>query len=178
MKELDDNIKEKIRRIKLLILDVDGVLTDGSINYIDDGREFKSFDVKDGHGIKLLMRSGIDVALITARQSNVVAVRAKDLGIADVFQGKKEKLGAFEEILAKKGLEAESVAYIGDDLIDLPVLGRVGFSASVCDAVSEVKERVDYVTERAGGRGAVRELTDIILKVQGLWDEVTARYDK
>ncbi|MBE9531682.1 MAG: HAD-IIIA family hydrolase [Proteobacteria bacterium] len=178
MKEIDENLREKIKRVKLLILDVDGILTDGSINYTDDGREFKSFDVKDGHGIKLLMRGGIDVALITARESNVVAIRAKDLGITDVFQGKKEKLSTFEDIVANKGLEVESVAYIGDDLIDLPVLRRVGLSASVSDAVSEVKEVVDYVTDKPGGRGAVRELTDMILKVQGLWQELTERYNK
>jgi 3-deoxy-D-manno-octulosonate 8-phosphate phosphatase (KDO 8-P phosphatase) len=178
LKNIDENLKAKIERIKLLILDVDGVLTDGSINYLDDGREFKSFDVKDGHGIKLLMRAGVEVALITARESNVVAIRAKDLGITDVYQGKKEKLGAYEDILAKKGFKADETAYIGDDLIDLPVLRRAGFSASVSDAVVEVKESVDYVTERAGGRGAVRELTDLILKTKGLWETVTARYDK
>ena len=176
MMSLDDNLIEKIKRVKLLILDVDGVLTDGSINYTDDGREFKSFDVKDGHGIKLLMRSGIDVALITARESNVVAVRAKDLGINDVYQGRKEKLGAFEEILAGKGLSADETAYAGDDIIDLPVLRRAGFSVAVQDAVEEVIKAVDYVTERPGGRAAVRELTDLILKVQGSWADVTARY--
>ena len=178
MKKIDESLKAKIERIKLLILDVDGVLTDGSINYIDDGREFKSFNVKDGHGIKLLMRAGVEVALITARESNVVAIRAKDLGITDLYQGKKEKLGAYEDILEKKGLAAYETAYIGDDLIDLPVLRRVGFSAAVSDAVDEVKESVDYVTERAGGRAAVRELTDLILKAKGLWDTVTERYNK
>ncbi len=178
MTSLDDSLIEKIKRIKLLILDVDGVLTDGSINYTDDGREFKSFDVKDGHGIKLLMRSGVEVALITARESNVVAIRAKDLGIKDVYQGRLEKLGAFEEILANKGLDADETAYAGDDIIDLPVLRRAGFSVAVQDAVEEVKQRVDHVTERPGGRGAVRELTDLILKVQGRWDEVTGRYSQ
>ncbi len=178
MKNIDDEILEKIKRIKLLILDVDGVMTDGSINYTDDGREFKSFDVKDGHGIKLLMRSGVEVALITARESNVVAIRAKDLGIKDVYQGRKEKLGAFEEILANKGLSADETAYMGDDLIDLPVLRRAGFCAAVADATDEVKEAVDYVAKRPGGRGAVRELTDLILKAKGRWDEVTARYSE
>lgn len=176
MKSLDDSLIEKIKRIKLLILDVDGVLTDGSINYTDDGREFKSFDVKDGHGIKLLMRSGVEVALITARESNAVAVRASDLGIKDVYQGRKEKLRAYEEILSNKGLSADETAYVGDDIIDLPVIRRAGFSAAVADAVGEVIEAVDYVTTRPGGRAAVRELTDLILKAQGSWADVTARY--
>ena len=174
----DSATVEKIERVKLLILDVDGVLTDGSINYTDDGREFKSFDVKDGHGIKLLMRTGIGVAMVTARESEAVALRARDLGVEDLYQGQKEKLGAFEAILKKRGLSAGECAYVGDDLIDLPVLRRVGFSVAVADAVDEVKEAADYVTGAGGGRGAVRETAELIMKVQGSWGEVTERYAK
>jgi 3-deoxy-D-manno-octulosonate 8-phosphate phosphatase (KDO 8-P phosphatase) len=176
--EIDIAIEEKVKRVKLLILDVDGVLTDGSINYIDDGREFKSFNVKDGHGIKLLMRSGVRVAMVTARESEAVAMRAKDLGIDDLYQGQKEKVTAFEAILEKSGVSAEETAYVGDDLIDQPVLRRAGFSVAVSDAVGEVLESVDYVTRLAGGRGAVREIADLILRVQGTWSEVTERYNK
>lgn len=178
MINLDSAAKEKIKRVKLLILDVDGVLTDGSINYMDDGREIKSFDVKDGHGIKLLMRTGVGVAMVTARESNAVALRAKDLGIEDLFQGQKEKLTAFESILKKRGLIAIETAYVGDDLIDLPVLRITGFSVAVSNAVDEVRESADYVTKLAGGRGAVREITELIMRVQGKWDEVTRRYFK
>ncbi|MEE9542157.1 MAG: HAD-IIIA family hydrolase [Thermodesulfobacteriota bacterium] len=178
MVDLDSAAVEKIKRVKLLILDVDGVLTDGSINYTDDGREIKSFNVKDGHGIKLLMRSGVGVALVTARESEAVAIRAKDLGVEDLFQGQKEKVGAFEAILEKRGVSAEETAYVGDDLIDLPVLRITGFSVAVSNAVAEVREAVDYVTKLDGGRGAVREITDLICRVQGTWDEVTGRYFK
>ena len=176
MDNITAGLKNTITGLKLLILDVDGVLTDGSINYSDDGTEFKSFNVRDGHGIKLLMRAGVDCAIITARSSEVVNVRAKDLGIRHVFQGQKEKLGAFKEVLSASGLKACECAYMGDDLIDLPVMRAVGLSAAPKDAVWEVAEFVDIVTEAPGGRGAVRELTEIILKLSGKWDEVTARY--
>ena len=176
MAEFDGAVVEKIKRVKLLILDVDGVLTDGSIAYTDEGMEIKSFNVKDGHGIKLLMRSGVRVALVTARESDAVAARAKDLGIEDLYQGEKEKLSAFERILIKRGISAQETAYVGDDLIDLPVLRRAGFSVAVSDAVKEVREGVDYVTGLPGGRGAVREITDLICRVQGTWKEVAGRY--
>jgi 3-deoxy-D-manno-octulosonate 8-phosphate phosphatase (KDO 8-P phosphatase) len=169
-------IIEKVRRIKLLILDVDGVLTDGRITYTDDGRELKSFNVRDGHGIKLLMRSGVDCAVITARSSNIVERRCEELGIERLYQGATTKLSAFEELLAKCSLDASETAYVGDDLIDLPVLRRVGFSCAPTDAVVEVRGMVDCVTEASGGRGAVREVVEIILKIQDKWEEVTERY--
>ncbi len=171
-----DALVKKLRPLKLLIFDVDGVLTDGRIIYDNAGVETKAFDVKDGHGIKLLMRSGIDVGIITARESNVVAVRAANLGIGIVFQGMKDKLKAFDEILEKTGLEPRQIGYVGDDIIDLPVIRRVGFSASVADGVSEVRERVDYVAKRKGGCGAAREIAELVLKAQGLWDDVIAGY--
>jgi 3-deoxy-D-manno-octulosonate 8-phosphate phosphatase (KDO 8-P phosphatase) len=169
-------IVEKALPVKLLILDVDGVLTDGSIIYNDRGEETKHFHVRDGHGIKMLKRAGIDCALITARSSDVVSHRAKDLGIELVYQGALDKVKAYEDILKKTRLAPHETAYVGDDVVDLAVLKRAGFSVAVSDAVEEVKKRVDYVTEMPGGGGAVREVVDLILKVKGLWDEVMARY--
>lgn len=165
-----------LEKVCLLLLDVDGVLTDGRITYDDQGRETKSFDVKDGHGIKLLMRAGIKVGIITGRRSPIVEHRAQELGISMVHQGALDKRVPYEAILAEQGLTDEQVAYVGDDLIDLPILRRVGFSASVADAVDEVKAAVHYVARRRGGRGAVREICDHILKGSGRWSAVTARY--
>jgi len=169
-------LAEKIKRVKLLILDVDGVMTDGSIIYTDEGVEVKAFNVRDGHGIKLLMRAGIGVAIITARESKVMVHRARDLGITDLYQGRLDKAVAFDEILKEKVLNPIQTAYIGDDIIDLPVLRQAGFSAAVADAVPEVKARVDYVTAACGGRGAIREVVELILKSQGRWDELMRRY--
>ena len=173
---MEKEIIEKAREVKLLILDVDGVMTDGSIVYNDRGEESKSFNVRDGHGMKLLQRGGVDCALITARTSDVVLHRARNLGIELVYQGAFDKLKAYEDILKKTGLATNQTAYVGDDVIDLPILKRVGFSVAVSDAVTEVKERVDYVTEAQGGRGAVREVVEIILKARGTWDELMSRY--
>jgi 3-deoxy-D-manno-octulosonate 8-phosphate phosphatase (KDO 8-P phosphatase) len=170
------DLKEKIRKIKLLVLDVDGVMTDGSIVYDDSGLESKAFDVKDGHGIKLLERGGVKTALLTGRTSNVVEHRAKDLGIELVYQGCKDKGKAFEELLSRTSLDAGEVAFVGDDLVDLPVLKRAGLSVTVPDAVEEVKGRVDYVTQRPGGRGAVREVVEVILKAQGKWEGLIEGY--
>jgi 3-deoxy-D-manno-octulosonate 8-phosphate phosphatase (KDO 8-P phosphatase) len=166
----------KIASLKLLLLDVDGVLTDGRI-YIDNhGVESKAFDVKDGHGLKLLQRAGIQVGLITGRQSAVVSFRARELGIELLCQGIQKKLDTYTAILAGQGLQDEEVAYMGDDLVDLPVLRRVGFSATVQDACDEIKPYVHYISKLRGGRGAVRELCEYILKEGGHWDAVTARY--
>lgn len=163
-------------KIKLLLLDVDGVLTDGRIMYDNNGVETKAFDVKDGHGLKLVQRAGIAVGIITGRSSAVVALRAKELGIEIVHQGAKDKLVPYAEVLESLGLTDEQVAYVGDDVVDLPILTRVGFSATVADAVDDVKPLVDYVARRPGGRAAVREICDYILKNSGAWGEVTDRY--
>lgn len=168
--------EKNLAHIKLLLLDVDGVMTDGRIIFDDQGRELKAFDVKDGHGLKLVQRAGIKVGIITGRQSEVVARRAAELGIELVYQGAKEKLVPFRQILSDLELSAQAVAYVGDDLVDLPILLQVGFSATVADAVAEVRSRVDLVTDRAGGRGAVREICDHLLQHSGRWDEVTRRY--
>lgn len=168
--------KEKARAIKLLILDVDGVLTDGSIVYADRGEELKCFNVKDGHGIKLLLRAGIEVALVTGRKSAAVEHRAQDLGIKLVFQKALNKIEAYEEIRATQKLRDEELCVMGDDLPDLPILRKCGFSVAVPDSIDEVKREVDYVTYKEAGKGAVREVCEIILKAQGLWEKVTARY--
>ena len=169
-------MQERLARIRLLLLDVDGVMTDGRIIYDDRGGETKAFDVRDGHGLKLLQRAGIRVGIITGRQSPVVDRRAGELGIDLVYQGAKDKLVPFADILAKTGLPDDAVAYVGDDLPDLPVLRRVGFAAAVPDARTELKPYVHYVTGAAGGRGAVREICDLLLRATGQWESVTARY--
>ncbi len=160
------NIKEKLQKIKLLILDVDGVMTDGRIIMDNKGREMKNFDVRDGHGIKILQRYGIKVAILTGRQSKVVEYRAKDLEIDDVYQGAVNKKNVFEKILQKNSLSAFAAAYMGDDIIDIPVLKRVGFSAAVADALDVVKKSVDYVTKHRGGHGAVREICDLVVRAR------------
>ncbi|MDW7644613.1 MAG: HAD-IIIA family hydrolase [Desulfuromonadales bacterium] len=169
-------MKDRLAKIRLLLLDVDGILTDGRIIYDHDGVESKMFDVKDGHGLKLIQRAGIRVGIITGRSSEVVALRARELGIDIVYQGAKEKMVPYREILEKLGLEDDEVAYMGDDLVDLPVLSRVGFSATVADAVEDIKPYVHYVAQKKGGRSAVREVCDLLLKESGRWPEVTRRY--
>ena len=169
-------MRERLEKIRLLLLDVDGVMTDGRIIYDDRGHETKAFDVKDGHGLKLLQRGGIRVGIITGRQSPVVDRRAAELGITLVYQGAKDKRVPFREILQKTGLAAEQVAYAGDDLPDRPVMRQVGFAATVPDAVDEIKAHAHYVTRLPGGRGAVREICDLLLKESGRWAQVTASY--
>jgi len=169
-------MQERLGKIRLLLLDVDGIMTDGRIVYDNNGIETKSFDVKDGHGLKLLQRAGIRIGIITGRQSEVVAFRARELAIDILYQGVKDKLVPFREILDNLGLGEEEVAYMGDDVVDLPILRRVGFAATVADAVPEVLPLVHYVTGKKGGRGAVREVCDLILKEGGHWEGVTARY--
>jgi 3-deoxy-D-manno-octulosonate 8-phosphate phosphatase (KDO 8-P phosphatase) len=165
-----------LSKIKLLLLDVDGVLTDGRIIYDSEGGESKSFDVKDGHGLKLLQRAGIRVGIITGRQSAIVARRAEELGIELVYQGAKDKSLPFNEIMQKLALAPEEIAYVGDDIVDLPVMRKVGFAATVADAVDDVKPFADMVTKLPGGRGAVREICEFILKESGRWPAVTHHY--
>jgi 3-deoxy-D-manno-octulosonate 8-phosphate phosphatase (KDO 8-P phosphatase) len=171
------NTKAKLLKIKLLIMDVDGVMTDGRIIMDDEGRETKNFNVRDGHGLKILQRYGIKVALLTGRQSKVVEYRAKDLDIKEVYQKVYNKKEVFEKILKKHKLSADETAFIGDDIIDIPVLRRVGFSAAVADAADVVKRSVDYVTKNRGGNGAVREICEMILQAQGKWTEIAAKYE-
>jgi 3-deoxy-D-manno-octulosonate 8-phosphate phosphatase (KDO 8-P phosphatase) len=171
------SIKEKLKEIRLLVLDVDGVMTDGRIIMDDTGREIKNFNVRDGHGIKILQRCGVKVAILTGRKSKVVEHRANDLEIKDIYQKVYNKKEVFEKILIKHKLSADDVAFIGDDIVDVPVLKRVGFSVAVADALDVVKKSVDYVAKNKGGKGAVREICEMILKAQGKWPEIAARYE-
>lgn len=171
-------MNDKLKQIKMLLLDVDGVMTDGGIIWDAKGTEIKVFNVKDGHGIKLLQRAGIQVGIITGRTSLVVDLRAKELGIEFVYQGALKKLESYCDIKQRTGLADHEIAYMGDDVIDVPVMRRVGFAAAPADAMPEVRELVDYVSPLNGGRGAVRDLCDRILKATGAWQELVAeRYE-
>ncbi|PKN70507.1 MAG: phenylphosphate carboxylase subunit delta [Deltaproteobacteria bacterium HGW-Deltaproteobacteria-12] len=171
------NLQEKLKNIKMLILDVDGVMTDGRVIMDDSGKEIKNFDVRDGHGIKLIQRYGIKVVLLTGRQSEVVKHRAQDLGIREIYQKVFNKKEVFVKILKKNKLSSADVAFMGDDIVDIPVLKAVGFSAAVADALDVVKKSVAYVTKNMGGRGAVREVCDMLLQAQGKWPEIAAKYE-
>jgi len=161
-----DLILKKAAQIKLVIFDVDGVLTDGSLFMGDDGQEYKAFNSKDGLGMKMLQRSGVPVAIITARQSNVVKLRMESLGIEHLYQGQQEKLPAFEALLEKLSLDAGEVAYVGDDLVDLPIMIRCGLAIAVADSHQRVIEQAHWVTENMGGRGAAREVCELIMAGQ------------
>ncbi len=173
---MDITLAERIRKIKLLLSDVDGVLTDGGIIIDEHGVETKRFDVKDGHGLKLLQRAGIHVALLTGRTSQVVSYLANELHITDVIQGAKDKKKAYEALKAQTGYQDEEIAYVGDDVVDIPVLRRVGVAIAVKDAVDEVKAVVHYVTSCPGGKGAIREVAQLILQTQDHWDRVMEKY--
>ncbi|NTU41783.1 MAG: HAD-IIIA family hydrolase [Nitrospirales bacterium] len=169
-------MEEKAKKIKLLILDVDGVLTDGSITLDNEGNELKSFHVRDGHGIKLLGKAGIPAAIITGRFSKVVERRAQELGIQEVHQRCHVKTVAYEEILTKTGLSDDEVAYVGDDVVDIPLFIRVGLPIAVADAADEAKTEALFITRERGGRGAVREVCELILKAQGKWEGIISDY--
>lgn len=173
---IDQALRSRILPVRLMILDVDGVLTDGRIIYHDDGSEIKAFDVQDGHGIKLLQRAGIDVALVTGRYCKAVEHRANGLGIKKVFQGFHRKIEAYESIMSETGLTDDQLCCMGDDLIDIPIMRRVGFSVAVPNCVPEVLPFAHYVTKAYGGRGACREICNLLLRVQGHWEEITTRY--
>lgn len=161
--------KKIAKGIKLLILDVDGVLSDGSIVLDNNGNEYKAFHVRDGHGIRMLIHAGIRVAIITGRYSKVVERRAQELGITDVFQKCLIKKTAYARLLKKYSLKDHEVAYIGDDIIDAPIMAVVGLPVAVADADADAKKFALMITKTRGGRGAVREITDFILKAKGLW---------
>ena len=167
---------ERASKIKLLLLGVDGVLTDGSIIYLPDGVETKAFSTRDGLGIRLLQKAGVEVGIITARSSEVVKRRAENLGITLLYQGAGAKREVYEKILNDLGLTSEQVAYMGDDWLDLPVMTRVGLAATVVDGAPEVCQIAHYVTKSPGGRGAVREICDLIVTALGKRDEILAQY--
>ena len=165
-----------LNNVKMVIIDVDGVLTDGKIILDANGIESKAFYVQDGTAITYLHRAGIKTAIISGRESKVVELRAKELCIEDVYLGIHNKLEAYEKILKKHEIKDSEICYIGDDLIDLPILRKVGFSVAVPNAPSEVKENVFHITNAPGGYGAIREITEKILKSQGKWDAIISRY--
>jgi len=173
---MENQASARAARIRMMIFDVDGILTDGSLHYGPEGEVIKTFNVLDGHGIKQLQQSGVATAIISARQSALVARRAADLGIAHVHQGAHDKRAAFEQLLDKTGIAPEACGFIGDDVIDLPILLRVGFAASVPNGHAEVQSRVHYITRAAGGAGAARELCDFILRAQGNYQAALAPY--
>ena len=162
--------------IRLMVFDVDGVMTDGRIYMSNSGEEMKSYHILDGQGVKMLRESGVEVALLTARQSRIVARRAAELGIARVCQGVSDKRSAFDALLAESRLERQSAGYAGDDLVDLPVLTCCGFAASVPHAPEAVRSRAHYVTRAAGGRGAVREVCEFVMRAQGTLEHAIAAF--
>lgn len=169
-------LEERIRPVKLVIVDNDGVMTDGRIVLGDYGDELKFFDVQDGFGMVMLRRAGFNTVIISGKKSRVNDRRAKELLVDKLYQNAFDKLEIYEKVIRRFKVKPEEVCYIGDDLIDLPVLKRVGFAVAVRNARPEVKEAAHYVTEVPGGRGAVREVTDLLLKGQGKWTEATRRY--
>lgn len=170
------DLSERASAVRLVLLDVDGVLTDGRITYDSLGRETKSFHVRDGHRIKLAARHGLTFGIITGRKSPVVDQRAGELGINIVEQDATEKLPVFQKVLAASGAEPGEVAYMGDDIVDLPLLMRVGLAATVADAAREAIAHAHFVSRFAGGRGAVCELVELILKAQGKWEAIMRGY--
>jgi len=168
----DPLLLERAARIRALVLDVDGVLTDGQLYFDNQGNEMKAFSTRDGLGMRAVQQCGMVLALITGRQSQIVAHRAANLGIEHVYQGRNDKLNAFHDLLAETGFEASEVCYAGDDWVDIPVLDRVGLAVTVADADAVIKSRVHWVTSKPGGRGAVREICDLILAARGLDQQV------
>ena len=176
MKELSPTILEAAKKIKLIAFDVDGVLTDGKINYSSSGEEIKSFNVRDGHAIKMAARAGLTIAVITGRESPIVQRRCEELGIELLYQGIKDKQLSLGDIMERTGFAASEITFMGDDIVDLPVMMSVGLGCSPSDAAEEVRQRSDLVTRAPGGNGAARELVFLILQAQGLFEGLMARY--
>jgi len=169
-------VERRAARVKLLLMDCDGVLTDGRITLLDGGDEQKSFHTRDGHGLVLLHRAGLRTAIITGRTSRAVEWRARDLGVTHVLQGRLKKTEAFEELLAGSDLRPDEMACMGDDVTDIPLMRRCALGIAVADASADTLAAADYVTRLPGGFGAVREVCELILKAQGRWDELMERY--
>jgi 3-deoxy-D-manno-octulosonate 8-phosphate phosphatase (KDO 8-P phosphatase) len=167
---------EKAARVVLMGFDVDGVLTDGTLYFSSLGDEIKAFSSLDGHGLKMLQRAGVEVAIISGRASRALELRAGNLGVAALHMGVEDKRALLAELAAQRGIGLERTGYMGDDVVDLPILRACGFSAAVADAHSEVLARVDYVATRSGGRGAAREVCDLILRAQDKWATAMAEY--
>jgi 3-deoxy-D-manno-octulosonate 8-phosphate phosphatase (KDO 8-P phosphatase) len=170
------NLLQRGKNIKLAIFDVDGVLTDGRLYFLEDGSEFKTFNTLDGQGIKMLIASGVVTAIISGRKTPVVERRAKNLGIQHLYQGREDKLVVLDELLAQLSLSYEQVAYLGDDLPDLPVIRRVGLGMAVANAASFVRQHAHGITQARGGEGAAREFCELILSAQGSLEAAHAAY--
>ena len=170
------SIQRRASRIKLLLMDCDGVLTEGQVWILENGDDQKTFNVRDGLGLALLHRAGLKSGVISGRTSSALDRRARDTKMEFVRQGSPDKLNAFEEVLALAGRKDTEVAYVGDDLVDIPLMKRVEFAVAVADAVPEAKSHAHYVTNARGGKGAIREVVEIILKAQGRWDDQLERY--
>jgi len=169
-------LEEKAKKIRLLICDVDGVLTDGSLFFGDDGQEYKAFNSLDGHGIKMLQEIGIEIAIITGRTSKVVLHRMKNLSVSIIYQGQSNKLIGYQQLLDELSIQPEEIAYMGDDVVDLPVMTRIGLSVAVANAGELVKQHADMTTIKSGGHGAVRECCEFLIKAQGKYDSLMAKY--
>lgn len=167
---------QRAKRIKLVVFDVDGVMTDGTLFVGDDGQEYKGFNSHDGHGMKMLRMSGVVSAIITGRTSRVVEIRAKNLGIAHIHQGAGDKLAVYNALLSELDVSAEESAFMGDDVVDLPCMRRAGLALSVPAAPPVVKQYAHYVTELGGGRGAVREICELLMRAQGTYDQQMAPF--
>ncbi|MET0502638.1 MAG: phenylphosphate carboxylase subunit delta [Candidatus Binatia bacterium] len=176
MKHIPAAFQKKAEKIKLILLDVDGVLTDGGIIIDDRGVEAKRFDVRDGQGIAALIHAGIKVGFITGRSSSIVRRRAKELGVTMVYQGVRDKAAVYERIKRKTGLQDGQIGYVGDDIPDLPILRKAGLAIMVVGGWSGLKATVDYITKNQGGRGAVREVSELLLDVQNKWNHVLGPY--
>lgn len=170
------DVLERAKRVRIAAFDVDGILTDGRLYYTDGGEELKAFHVQDGHGIKMLRDTGVAVAIITSRTSRVVANRARDLGIELLYQGVANKLDAMRDLLKRLNLDIEAASYMGDDVIDLPVLRRCGLAVSVPEAPALVRKHAHYVTSARGGHGAAREFAEFVMHAQGTLDARLAEY--
>jgi 3-deoxy-D-manno-octulosonate 8-phosphate phosphatase (KDO 8-P phosphatase) len=175
---MDAELRRKAAKIRLLALDVDGVLTDGRLYFSEDGHELKTFDTQDGHGIKMLQQAGIACAIITGRNTKLVERRATNLGIKYLLQGREDKLVALRELIAPLGIALDEVAYAGDDWPDLPAIRAAGLGIAVANAHEVLYEHADYVTSLGGGRGAVREICDVLLRAQDRYDDALAPYLK
>jgi 3-deoxy-D-manno-octulosonate 8-phosphate phosphatase (KDO 8-P phosphatase) len=176
VQQLDERIIARAEPIRLLLLDVDGVLTDGTLLFSPQGEESKGFNTQDGFGIRLLQEAGVDVGVITARSSAAVNARCENLKMRYVYQGSSDKLQAYNDILQKSGVKPFEIGYMGDDWLDLILLKRVGFAAAPANAVTEVKDAVHYITSQQGGKGAVREVCDVILRAKGVHQQLLQTY--
>jgi YrbI family 3-deoxy-D-manno-octulosonate 8-phosphate phosphatase len=169
-------LEQKVAKIRLLILDVDGVLTDGKIIVDDKGSEIKNFDVKDGQGLKFLLKAGFEVAIISGRESRAVEIRANGLGIKEIYQGIEDKKSVLDRLIRDRAIKIDEVCCIGDDIPDIPMFDQVGLSVAVSNAVPEALDAADFITKNKGGDGAVREVCELILKTQGKWADILSNF--